>query len=63
MNTNTNYIVIYRMDFAIQLIQKGYKVISTMPNPCKTRYTSWIFERSEALEQDLNSLKGGMKLA
>lgn len=59
MNTNTNYIVIYRMDFAMKLIEMGHKVMSTMPNPQKPKYTTWIFEKDDTINQDLMTLKGG----
>ena len=29
------YIVVYRLDFAMKLIEKGFECITTMPNPVK----------------------------
>ncbi len=56
MNTNTKHKIIYRMDYALTLKQKGHKVAGVMPNPQKPEYNAWIFEYDDTLEADLNSL-------
>ena len=60
-NTNNKFRFVYRMDFALALIQKGFKPISTLPNPQKPQFTMWIFETSEEFERELRALKGGRR--
>ena len=46
------HIIVYKMNIAMQLIEKGHKVFTTMPNPQKPRLTAWIFERDDTIEDD-----------
>jgi hypothetical protein len=60
--TNSKYIMIYRMSFAMELISKGHNVISTVPNPKNPRYTSWVFEKDDTFELDFQQLlRGGLR--
>lgn len=57
-NTNTKYQMVYKMSYAISLIQMGHKVLMTTPNPRKPELTAWIFEKDETFEEDFNKLLG-----
>lgn len=57
-NTNSNFAIVYKMSYAMALIEKGHKVISTMPNPQKPQLMAWIFEKTERFERDFSLLKG-----
>ena len=54
--TNTKYKVVYRMDYALKLIERGHIVHSTVPNPKNNKLMTWIFEIDNTLEQDLAQL-------
>lgn len=53
--------VIYSMKMAVELIEKGHKVIMTMPNIKDPRYTVWVFSVDETFEADFEALKGGSR--
>ena len=55
-NTNAEYKVVYRMDYAMKLKQKGHIVDSIMPNPKNNKYNVWIFQNDETFEADLKAL-------
>ena len=59
--TNTKYKVVYRMDYALKLIEQGHIIHSTIPNPKNNKLIAWIFEIDDTLEKDLAKLisKGG----
>jgi hypothetical protein len=54
--TNTKYKIVYRMDYALVLIEKGHIVHSTVPNPKNNKLMAWIFEIDDTLEEDLAKL-------
>ena len=55
--TNTiQYKMIYKLDYAMQLIEMGHKVHMTMPNPKNENFTVWIFIVDETFERDLMML-------
>ena len=54
--TNTKYKVVYRMNYALKLIELGHIVHSTVPNPKNNKLMTWIFEIDDTLEQDLEQL-------
>jgi hypothetical protein len=58
MTKQNKYIMIYRMDLAMELIGLGHKVFQTCPNPQKSNLTAWIFEKDETFEEDFNRLLG-----
>ena len=52
-NTNTiQYKMVYKLDYAMKLIEMGHIVHSTMPNPKNNNFTVWIFAVDDTLEQD-----------
>lgn len=53
------HIIVYKMNIAMQLIEKGHRVFTTMPNPQKPRLTAWIFERDDTIEDDLREAAYG----
>ncbi len=58
-NTENEYQVVYKMSYAMALINKGHSPISTMPNPQHPRLTCWIFAKTKKFEEDFNSLLKG----
>lgn len=50
---NKKHRIVYRMDYALILQEKGHKVAGVMPNP---EYNTWIFECDDTLEDDLKLL-------
>ena len=44
------------MDFAMELIKQGHKVISITPNPYRSDLSAWIFERDETFTEDFDKL-------
>lgn len=55
--TNTKqYKMVYKLNYAMRLIEMGHKVHMTMPNPKNENFTVWIFEVDETFEQDLAML-------
>lgn len=62
MNTNTKKEkIVYSLRIATELIRRGHKVITTIPNPEEPRYTTWIFEVDDTLELDFEEIKGGIR--
>lgn len=49
---NKKHRIVYRMDYALILQEKGHKVAGVMPNPQKPE----IFECDDTLEDDLKLL-------
>ena len=56
MITNTKYKVIYKMNYALTLIEMGHIIHSTVPNPKNNKLIAWIFKIDDTLEQDLAQL-------
>ena len=54
--TNAEYKIVYRMDYAMKLKQKGHIVDSIMPNPKNNKYNVWIFQNDETFDTDLKAL-------
>lgn len=50
------YRMVYKLDYAMQLIEMGHSVHMTMPNPKNNNFTVWIFEVDETFERDLAML-------
>ena len=55
-NGTKKYIMIYRMDFAMELIRQGHKVVEMCPNPSNSRLVAWIFEKDANFRKDFNKL-------
>ena len=57
-NTKTkgNYKIIYKMDYAMELIARGHNVSGTSPNPKRPLLTMWIFEYDETIDDDLKEI-------
>lgn len=54
---NTNFRPVYKMDYAMKLIELGHEVFKTMPNPKDERLIMWIFRVDETFEEDLKKLR------
>lgn len=50
---NKKHRIVYRMDYALILQEKGHKVAGVMQKP---EYNTWIFECDDTLEDDLKLL-------
>jgi hypothetical protein len=55
-NTNNKFQVVYKMSYAMALIQMGHDPISTMPNPQRPHLLCWVFEKTDKFIEDFNSL-------
>ena len=42
---NKKHRIVYRMDYALILQEKGHKVAGVIPNPQKPEYNTWYFRR------------------
>lgn len=51
--------VIYSMRVMLQLKERGFEPLATMPNPTRNQFNCWIFERSEDFDNALNEILGG----
>lgn len=58
MTKQNKYVMVYRMDLAMELVKLGHKIISTTPNPRRNDLSAWIFERDETFTKDFNRLLG-----
>lgn len=56
MTRQNKYIMIYRMDYAIELQKAGHKLISTVPNPKNPEINAWVIEKGENFEADFQAL-------
>ena len=56
MINTKQYRMVYKLNYAMQLINMGHKVHMTMPNPKNENFTVWIFEVDETFERDLAML-------
>ena len=52
------YVMVYRMDYAMELVKLGHRIISTCPNPRRSDLSAWIFEKDETFIEDFNNLRG-----
>lgn len=59
MNTNNkiNFRPVYKLDYAMKLIEQGHEVFQTMPNPANNELVMWIFRVDETFERDLMKLR------
>lgn len=56
MQNTKQYKMVYKLNYAMQLIEMGHKVHMTMPNPKNENFTIWVFLVDETFEQDLMKL-------
>lgn len=54
----SKYVMVYKMDLAMELIKLGHKVVSTGPNPRRSDLSVWVFERDETFTEDFDRLLG-----
>ena len=47
---NNDYKLVYRMNYAMELIKMGHNVFSTSPNPQRPQLTMWVFEYDDTTE-------------
>lgn len=55
--SKSNYNIVYKMDYAIKLMEMGHKVKTIMPNPHKPEFNVWVFESDETFDRDFKALK------
>ena len=46
----------YSMNIAMQLKDKGFQEISTIPNPKNKKYIAWVFKRTQNFIKTFNEL-------
>ena len=51
--------IIFNMKFAGILMQKGHRLINTLPNPAAPRYNMFVFAVDDTLEEDFRELQEG----
>lgn len=51
--TNNEHTIVYKMSIAMELIELGHRVFTTMPNPQKPHLTCWVFEWDNTIEEDI----------
>lgn len=51
--------VIYSMRVMLQLKERGFEPLATMPNPNRNQFNCWIFDRSEDFDKALDEILGG----
>jgi hypothetical protein len=56
MTKRNKNIMVYKLDYAIALMDAGFTVVKTMPNPKSPELTAWVFEKSEGFDEALTNL-------
>jgi hypothetical protein len=56
MTKQNKNVMVYRLDYAIALMEAGFTVVTTIPNPQKPELITWVFEKSEGFDQALTNL-------
>lgn len=56
MQNTKQYKMVYKLNYAMQLIEMGHKVHMIMPNPKNENFTVWVFVVDETFERDLMML-------
>jgi hypothetical protein len=56
MTKQNKHIMVYKLDYAISLMDAGFTVVKTMPNPQKPELIAWVFEKSEGFDEALTNL-------
>lgn len=51
--------LVYKMEVAQKLIEKGHKVFMTIPNPQKPHLIAWVFEKDDTFDIDLKEAAYG----
>ena len=51
--------IIYSMRIMLQLVDRGFQPLTTMPNPQHPEFNCWVFELTEELQNVLDELLGG----
>ena len=54
--TKTNFVV-YKMEYAMELIAMGHKVLGVMPNPKRPEFNCWVFKSDETFSEDFSNLR------
>ena len=60
-NSNAKLHVVYRLDFAVKLKEKGHIEVFSKRNPQKPWLYCWYFVETEAFLTDLHELMEGSK--
>jgi len=58
-NDRRNFVLVYKMELAVELQKMGHQLFCTQPNPKKAEYVCWVFIRDETIYDDLNKLIRG----
>jgi len=56
MQIQNKFKVVYKMEYAMALIELGHEVFQTAANPNNPNLLMWIFKMDNSLERDLTQL-------
>lgn len=55
--TNNKTRVVFKMNIAAKLIDKGHEVVEILPNPQKPRLKMWVFAVDDTFDEDFRKLR------
>ena len=50
------YAFVYKKAYAMEMIEKGHQIFSTMPNPKNNKLIVWIFYKDATFKRDFDAL-------
>ena len=56
--TEPKYIMIYKLDYAMELVRMGHSIFMTQDNPRYKDKIMWIFENDETFNEDFKRVRG-----
>lgn len=56
MSNQNKFKIVYKMEYAMALIEQGHEVFQTAANPNNPNLLMWIFKVDDTFEQDLLQL-------
>ena len=54
------YAFVYKKAFAMEMIERGHQVFSTMPNPNNNKLMVWVFYKDATFQRDFDALIEGV---
>lgn len=57
--SNENEMVVYSFKIHTQLRIRGFRYITTLPNPKNSKYICWVYERTPAFIEAFNEIVNG----
>ena len=56
MTNDKEYAFVYKKAYAMQMMEKGHQIFSTMPNPKNNKLIVWIFYKDATFQSDFDAL-------